>query len=125
MNKNNIKELSSILEAYENSKTIQANYGNNQTMIDLPRLSMSDISSFIKGKCKLQIKSEPEYIPFTFEDAEQLIGKTIKSKSGNSIYIITAINYEYIGIWKNNINYDQLFDIYTFLDGSPCGKLKQ
>ena len=78
-----------------------------------------------REEMQYRIKPEPEYIPFTFEDAEQLIGKTIKSKSGNSIYIITAINYEYIGIWKNNINYDQLFDIYTFLDGSPCGKLKQ
>lgn len=74
--------------------------------------------------CDYRIKEEPEkpeYIPFSFEDAEQLIGKVVKSKDENWIEMIT---------WCGNgeassIPYSTLLYDYTFLDGSPCGKLKQ
>lgn len=74
--------------------------------------------------CDYRIKEEPEkteYIPFSFEDAEQLVGKVVKSKDENWIELLTFFGEDY----TSNITYEALLKDYTFLDGSPCGKLKQ
>ena len=68
-----------------------------------------------------RIKTTPEYIPFTFEDAEFLIGKIVKSKNEKWIEMLIYASENEI----SNISYGFLLDCYTFLDGSPCGKLKQ
>lgn len=64
------------------------------------------------------------YIPFTFEDAENLIGKAVKTKCKRAIMNIVFLNKEGISL-SNGIegDYKFLFDNYTFLDGSPCSKL--
>jgi len=62
-----------------------------------------------------------EYMPFAFEN--MLIGTIVKSKSTGAYYLITCQSEN--GVWVNNtgILYKKLFDEYTYLDGSPCGKL--
>lgn len=62
-----------------------------------------------------------EYVPFTFENL--LIGTIVKNKSTGSYYLITSQSEG--GLWVANtaIAYKKLFDEYTSLDGSPCGKL--
>lgn len=125
MNIENIKELPSIVEAYKGGKIIQANYGNNQTMIDLPMLNMSDITNFIKGKCKLQVKQELEYVPFTFEDVNLFKDSWFIHKTDNTLYKIVGITEHRVYFSGNSCTYTQLFNNFTFLDGSPCGKLKQ
>ncbi len=71
-----------------------------------------------------RIKPQPELVPFDFSDAEQLIGKVVKAKEGGTIRIITCSFRD--GMFLGGIswvtNYMQLFELYTFLDGSPCGK---
>lgn len=64
---------------------------------------------------------QPEYVPFTFEDAEFLIGKVVIHKSGTEIRLITVCS----PITVEGICYTILFSEYTFPDGSPCGKLKE
>ena len=73
------------------------------------------------SKYDYRVKTEHEYIPFTFEDAKQLIGKIVKSKESNWVEMI---------IWCSDTStsvadYEDLLSDNTFLDGSPCGKLKQ
>ena len=68
-----------------------------------------------------RVKESPEYIPFTFEDAEFLIGKAVKSRDEKWIEILTWASEN----GTSDITYETLLDEYTFLDGSPCGKLKQ
>ena len=70
-----------------------------------------------------RVKSTPEYIPFDFTDAEFLIGKVIKCKS--EIQVITQLNKDYVFAGRGQMYYSRLLEKYTFLDGSPCGKLKQ
>lgn len=68
-----------------------------------------------------RIKTEPEYIPFDFSDAEMLIGKVIKHKDGDVICSIFSLTPKGL----NNVRFESVLENYTFLDGSPCGKLKQ
>ena len=65
----------------------------------------------------------PEYIPYTFEDAELFIGKVIKNKKGTAVSMITGLNTKFINIYNSDIGFNYLLDNYTFLDGTPCGKL--
>lgn len=66
-----------------------------------------------------------EYIPFDFSDAEQLVGKLVKVKGGDSIYIILFCTNFDVGVGTRRESYFNLFDKCTFLDGTPCGKLKE
>lgn len=63
----------------------------------------------------------PKYVHFTFEDAEFLIGKVVKSKDEKWIEMLTWASENE----TSNITYEALLRDFTFIDGSPCGKLKQ
>ena len=110
------KEMIAVMQAYEDGKEIE--YTNKNSPMD-----------WLKTKDPLwdwnasdyRVKKATEYVPFTFEDAEHLIGKVIKSKDENWIELLTFFGEDY----TSNITYEALLRDYTFLDGSPCGKLKQ
>lgn len=71
------------------------------------------------------IISKSEYVPFNFSDAEFLIGKAIKVKYLDIVYSITGVRSDDVIINNLYQDYKYLMENYTFLDGSPCGKLKQ
>jgi hypothetical protein len=79
------------------------------------------------GADNYRIKQEPEYIPFDFSDAESLIGKVVKSKHSGNIFLISGYDSseDYFIVGNTTQTFYQLFNDCTFLDGSPCGKLKQ
>ena len=68
-----------------------------------------------------RLKPKQEYIPFTFEDAEYLIGKAIKNKTNAHVEIIDYISPTNV----KDFTFDSLLEYFIFLDGTPCGKLKQ
>ena len=110
------KEMIEVMQAYVDGKEIE--YTNKNSPMD-----------WLKTKDPLwdwnasdyRVKQAPEYVPFTFEDAEQLIGKVVKSKDENWIEMITWCDNDE----ASSIPYSTLLYGYTFIDGSPCGKLKQ
>jgi len=72
-----------------------------------------------------RIKPQPNLIPFDFSDADKLIGRTIKSKDGSMVGLITKVGVgTELRISEGNYNYyyADLLSKFTFLDGSPCGK---
>lgn len=70
----------------------------------------------------LQVDKPKEYVPFTFEDAPNLLGKQIKHKSANRIiFIHTCVN----GGINDTYDYAYAFENYTFIDGTPFGKIKE
>lgn len=76
---------------------------------------------------RYRVKPEISYIPFTFDDAEFLIGRTVKHKTASEVFMLVEIRmHDVQGIsYSQGISYAGLLENYVFVDGSPCGKLKQ
>jgi hypothetical protein len=73
-----------------------------------------------------RVKPKQELIPFDFSDAEKLIGKVVRHKEGlNCVAVLVECNLQHICIGNDFERYEVLLQDYTFLDGSPCGKLKE
>lgn len=71
-------------------------------------------------------KVEEKYVPYTFEDAEKLISKAVKSKNENLITFIGWFKLDQVNIYgEGSISYQELLENYTELDGSPLGKLAE
>lgn len=65
-----------------------------------------------------------EWIPFTFED--DLVGRKVKLKNSDYIVLIVAQTGQDVNVIGDGwIVFQELLDNYIFLDGSPCGKLKE
>ena len=64
-------------------------------------------------------KPEPHLIPFDFSD-DYILGR--KVMRGGWKGIITGMTVTMLFVDKSGVTYQRLFDGWTFLDGSPCGK---
>ena len=108
-------EIIAVMQAHEDGKEIEYRNGYYPTWKRTPN-PLWDWST-----TDYRVKPEPEYIPFTFEDAEFLLGKVVKNKKENFLTVITWCFNEAV----NMGDFKQLLCDYTFLDGSPCGKIKK
>ena len=71
-----------------------------------------------------RVKPQPKIVPFDYSDAEMLINKVVKTKEFDRVRSIVALgNDNLLKLGDMWITYLELFDKYTFLDGSPCGKV--
>lgn len=104
-----------LKEAYEQGKVIQANMGSRWEDIKGEPVWNDDVKH-------LRIKPEPKCIPFDYSDADKMIGKVVKLKS-SVVGIITAV-YCDESVIVGNVPYTfkELFNDFTFFDGSVCGK---
>lgn len=83
---------------------------------------------FNSSNIKIEKEKPKEYIPFTWEDREQLRGKWIKHKKFEDeelIISLTANEDDWLVKHDTILNGENLLNNYLFLDGSPCGKLKK
>lgn len=78
-----------------------------------------------------KIQQPKEYVPFKWEDKELLRGKWIVNKTSENSFLPHAFikkndsdNNLLIYIGSSLLNGKRLLDDFVFLDGSPCGKLK-
>ena len=102
-------------------KRIFVKYGKNDGVICV---SEDSEEQFLRGEYFLtnyfsewRIPEEKKYRPFTFKDRELFRGKWVKRKFGCFEDMLDIID-EYT---SGGIKYIELFEDYTFLDGSPCG----
>ena len=130
MTKEKAKELSVILKAYSESKTIQILcYGKDGAQDAYFRdLKYDSELHFLTPDeslgNKFRIKPEPKLVPFTIEDKDLFLGKIIKHRRSNLFNIIVGASQQFIwvgGVVKG-FNYMELWEMYEFEDGSPCGK---
>lgn len=84
----------------------------------------SDTPSLNFSSYNYRVKPEPKYVPFTFEDAKDLIGKAIVKMDGTQVQKVVQLNKDYVFSGVGQMDYKWLFNEYTFLDGTPCGKLE-
>lgn len=110
-------EMIAVMQAYVDGKEIEmCAYGTCDWLV-IP-LNRQPLWNW--GDYSYRVKPEPEYIPFTFEDAEFLIDKIVKHETKPIIEKLISFGLES----ANAIFYEELLENFTFLDGSPCGKLK-
>lgn len=69
---------------------------------------------------------ESSYIPFTWEDREQLRGKWVKHKKCGSEFLISGFDkiLSHCFVGSRPLTFQILLNSFVFLDGTPCGKLK-
>ena len=102
--------------AFAEGRTIQAKYigiPNEDVWVDDPA------PYFDNSKYEFRIKPEPKYIPFTFEDREELRGKWVRNKKSYIELMIYIISENHV----NGHTWEQALEVLEFLDGTPFGKL--
>ncbi len=105
-----------LKEAFKQGKKIQYKDENNW----LDCITIPNFSDY-----EYRIKPESKYIPFDFSDAEKLVGKIVKTKSDFVATIVSVYIDDVVIIGNVQYTLKTLFESFTFLDGSTCGKLKQ
>lgn len=69
---------------------------------------------------------KPQYVPFTWEDREQLRGRWIGSNDGRCERLVNVMHHEDRCFYVSSINATSLCDDWHFLDtGEPVGKRVQ
>lgn len=117
MTRAELKKHWDVIKAYKEGKEIQYLNDNNVWKdVDNPGFFTH---------YEYRIKPGLEYVPFDFSDAEYLIGKVVVPKDKKNITMILAVNNGLILTGYTWRDYKTLFDDYTFLDGSICGKIKE
>ena len=128
--KEKAEELSRILKAYSEGKTIQRK--SNTGWNDLHELLGEDIKQAtvkVGGEyLDLRIKPEPVLVSFTFKDSHLFLSKIVKGKSPHSNTrmknIVVSCNDEFVwlGTMAVGFSYSRFLNELEFEDGSPCGK---
>ena len=111
------KEMIAVMQAHADGKEIES--ANNSLTDKIWYYTRDPIWNWSENDYR--VKQAPEYVPFTFEDWEVMVDGIVKHKTKPIIEKLTSFCDESV----NAIFYNELLEEFTFLDGSPCGKLKQ
>jgi hypothetical protein len=120
MTKEEAKKAAEVMSAYVDGREIECKVGHSHDSWDL----VND-PAFNWYYYDYRIRPKQKLVPFTFDDANSIIGRAIKKNYFNwkSIIVDCAPNGVYAGINSNFVSYENLLKVYEFLDGSPCGKI--
>lgn len=122
MNRQQIKELLPVMQAFAEGKTIQVKDKYNIWHDDKDELLFNlDFQDY-------RIKPEVTYRPFTnkYECWHEMLKHRpfgwIKTISPEDIsYYITEISVNALSAHNNKISFNSAFNLYTFADGTPFG----
>lgn len=130
MTREEAKKCIAVMQAYADGKAIQMEFNGGWVDKDGPKFNWAE--------CGYRIKPAPIYRPF--KDGEELVAEFCKrfgvtqTKFGlpfiwvrgkgsalNTKALIEAIDDEGVSRYGDFLYWDDLFEEYAFLDGSPCG----
>lgn len=125
MNKDLIKKLTEILQAYLNRKEIEF---YSSILNKWVPASMTSISNLIENIDKYRIKPEVKYRPFKnlkecLEEMQTHVPYGWLKTDDNVHRLITLLGEDrtLIGNQETNWTYEKLFECFTFMDGKPFG----
>lgn len=128
MDRNQAKDFAPILQAFAEGKEIECrNEPDSIKDLGLPNdwTNVTDLF-FMKG-LEYRIKSESQYRPFAnAEECWQEMLKHqpfgwVKEKERNVRTIINYIHDDGVMFNCGSVLFERLFDVYTFVDGTPFG----
>ena len=67
---------------------------------------------------------EPEYVPFDLESIKEHLGKVLLKTDLDYTGVLIAAARKNVIVGNDIVDYIVLNEDFTFLDGTPCGKLK-
>lgn len=121
-----------LILAWLDGKTIERLNIDGEWVETIPLSKNGDLPGFYENY-EYRMKKDTERIPFsTLEQISKVIG--VKIKTDNSLGMITGayigvnvngdeVLYIYTGEATEAITADQLFTLFTFMNGKPCGIL--
>ena len=126
MNRQQVKELLPIIQAFAEGKTIQGKW-HDGTWVDINKEDFDNLLKLIKYGQVLRVKPEPTYRPF--KDAKECWNEMLKHqpfgwvKTYHGQFFITGLKTDRIsfGINDNFHSYNYMFKEYTFADDTPFG----
>lgn len=125
MTKDEAKKAAEVMMACANGATIQFRrrgcYTDSWEELKKDEEPLFDWISWV-----YRVKPQQKLVPFTHEDVEKFMGKPLKHKVyENTFCMVVEANTDYlwIGAAGEPNSYKHLLEKYTFLDGSPSGKI--
>lgn len=124
MTRDKAKELLPVIQGFAEGKEIEV-YNTHDG-----KWASTDTPLFYDN-FKYRLKERPVYVPFNEGDADLIRDQWIKSINSDIEYKISVFHPIgslpiYLPLGSGEwISYENLLNRFTFLDGSPCGKLKQ
>ena len=122
-NKEEVKSVMNIIQAFANGKTIQAIDPYEDEWVDQAALNFK---ALFEGQYR--IKPEPKYRPFANE--EECLQEMLKHQPFGWVKIedlyrnianVTSCSITFADNEARDVNYEQAFKNYTFTDGTPFG----
>ena len=110
-----LKKLLPFIQAYLNDERVQIKIINEWHDI-------KDMSSFCAFNNEFRIFEEPKLVPFTFEDNLLFKDKWLIFKNDRFMCKIIEFDKKEVYFKAHNYTYYDLLNMFTFEDGSPCGK---
>ena len=108
------KEIIKVLQAFDEGKEIEWKFRREKFWKEATNPCWN-FNSY-----DYRIKPQPKFVPF--DEKDDLIGKIVRNEETNSSYLIIGQTNGGLLIGNGNCSYGFLFQRYTFLDGSICGK---
>ena len=108
----------SVMQAFKSGNTIESTPKEYTywTVNDSPKWNWADVN--------YRVKQKPKLTPYSFDDAEALIGKAIKLKKNSEIMLITFVSKNSVSLASyGTLSFRKVLSECTWLDGSPCGKM--
>lgn len=128
MDRNEAKEFYPIMQAFAEGKVIECrNKPDSIKGLGLPNDWTNVADLFFMKDLEYRIKSESQYRPFAnAEECWQEMLKHqplgwVKEKERNVRTIINYIHDDGVMFSCGSVLFERLFDIYTFVDGTPFG----
>ena len=127
-NKEEVKSVMNIIQAFANGKTIQAIDPYEDEWVDQAGLNFK---ALFEGQYR--IKPEPKYRPFANAEEclaemqkHQLFGWVKNQGLYRNIANVTICSITFADNEARDVDYEQAFKNYTFTDGTPFGvKVKE
>lgn len=126
-----IKEKIAVMQAYAEGKKIEICSINTDP---IKKWFVCYAPTWNWDSFDYRVKPELKPRPYMFDELQDEMAKgkfVVKHKYSKSIYTITQVCDDYSKDEKiqlstyNNISYEQLLKNYQWLDGSPCGVIKE